>query len=202
MSVHEPGPIDEIIDPALASAVLEIEQHIANGGWDQPARLYALVPTAELVAKEPVLAHAMGLDESAAAGSLTPVEQEPLGSDADLERSLETISWPPGVSGCAAVVERLVLPPDAEAPVLDDPERASAYAREHPARQDVRIVAGATRAGATYCALRLRAADDDQSVLTGAELVPGLLALLRDTLEDPAPAGLAEPEDFRGDDRE
>ena len=61
---------------------------------------------------------------------------------------------------------------------------AAAYARQHPDRQDVRIVAGATRAGATYCALRLRAADDDQSVLAGAELVPGLLALLRDTLDD------------------
>lgn len=176
-----PGPVDEITDPALASAVLEIEQHIAGGGWDQPARLYALVPTAELVAKEPALAHAMGLDESAAAGSLTPVEQEPL--ETDLERSLESITWPPGVSGCAAVVERLVLPPDAEATVLEDPAGAAAYARQHPERQDVRIVAGATRAGATYCALRLRAADEEHSVLTGAELVPGLLALLRDTLE-------------------
>jgi hypothetical protein len=197
MSPGDPEPatgfVDEILDPALASAVLEIEQHIAGGGWDQPARLYALVPTAELVAKEPVLAHAMGLDESAEAGSLTPVEQDPLGADDDLERSLESITWPPGVSGCAAVVERLVLPPDAEAAVLEDPESAATFAREHPDRQDVRIVAGATRAGATYCALRLRAADDDQSVLTGAELVPGLLALLRDTLADHAP-------DARGED--
>jgi hypothetical protein len=183
-SGHAPGPIDEILDPALASAVLEIEQHIATGGWDQPARLYALVPTAELVEKEPALAHAMGLDEAAEAGSLTPVEQEPLGAGDDLERSLESIAWPPGVTGCAAVVERLVLPPEAEPAVLDDPAGAAAYARQHPERQDVRIVAGATRAGATYCALRLRAADDDQSVLTGAELVPGLLALLRDTLDD------------------
>jgi hypothetical protein len=192
---HVPGPLDEILDPALASAVLEIEQHIALGGWDQPARLYALVPTAQLVEKEPALAHAMGLDEAAAAGSLTPVEQEPLGSD--LERSLESIAWPSGVAGCAAVVERLVLPPEAESVVLEDPEGATAYAREHPHRQDVRIVAGATRAGATYCALRLRAADDDQSVLTGAELVPGLLALLRDTLEDPT---ADVPESFRGED--
>ena len=41
----ESGPLDELIDgvdPALASAVLEIEQHIATSGWDQPARLYAL----------------------------------------------------------------------------------------------------------------------------------------------------------------
>jgi hypothetical protein len=193
-----PGPIDEIVDPALAYAVLEIEQHIATSGWDQPARLYALVPTAELVEKEPLLAHAMGLDEAGAAGSLTPVEQDPL--ETDLERSLESISWPSGVTGCAAVVERLVLPPDAEATVLDDPDGAADYAREHPERQDVRIVAGATRAGATYCALRLRAADDDQSVLTGAELVPGLLALLRETLEDPTPDLAGDPEDARGED--
>ena len=199
-----PGPLGELIegvDPALAAAVLEIEQHIAASGWDQPARLYALVPTAELVAKEPALAHAMGLDEAAAAGSLTPVEQDPL--DADLERSLESIAWPPGVAGCAAVVERLVLPPDAESAVLDavldDPERATAYAREHPDRQDVRIVAGATRAGSTYCALRLRAADEDQSVLTGAQLVPGLLALLRQTLDDPDDTD--DPTDFAEDPR-
>ena len=175
----------EGVDPALAAAVLEIENHIATGGWDQPARLYALVPTAELVEKEPFLAHAMGLDEAAEQGSFTPVEQEAIGSDADLEGKLATISWPPGVAGCAAVVERLVLPPAADASVLET-ESAAAYAREHPDRQDVRIVAGATRAGATYCALRLRAADEDQSVLTGAELVPGLLALLRETLQDDA----------------
>lgn len=179
------GPLDdpiEGVDPALAAAVLEIENHIATGGWDQPARLYALVPTAQIVEKEPVLAHAMGLDEAAEQGSFTPVEQEAI-ADADLERKLATISWPPGVVGCAAVVERLVLPPAADASVLET-ESAAAYARQHPDRQDVRIVAGATRAGATYCALRLRAADEDQSVLTGADLVPGLLALLRETLED------------------
>jgi hypothetical protein len=81
------------------------------------------------------------------------------------------------------VVERLVLPPQADAEILEDPDRAAEYASEHPDRQEVRIVAGATRAGSTYCALRLRAADDDQSVLAGADLVPGLLALLSDTLD-------------------
>ena len=44
---------------------------------------------------------------------------------------------------------------------------AAAYASEHPDRQEVRIVAAATRAGASYCALRLRAHDEDTSVLTG-----------------------------------
>ena len=86
--------------------------------------------------------------------------------------------WPPEVTGCAAVVERLVLPPDADDDVPDDPEAAEEFAREHPDRQEVRIVAGVTRAGSTYCALRLRAHDDAQSVVGGADLVPGLIALL------------------------
>ncbi len=45
-------------------------------------------------------------------------------------------------------------------------------------------MAGATRDGSTYCALRLRAHDDDQSVVGGADLVPGLLQLLGATLEE------------------
>jgi hypothetical protein len=45
------------------------------------------------------------------------------------------------------------------------------------------MVVGVTRAGATYCALRLRAHDDDQSVVGGADLVPELITLLGATLE-------------------
>lgn len=172
------------VDPALAAAVLEIETHIAEGGWDQPARLYALVETAALVEHEPGLAAAMGLDASSEQGSLTAVEQDQLRPDQPLEQVLEQILWPPGVSGCAAVVERLVLPPDADDAIPEDPARAEEFAREHPDRQEVRIVAGATRAGSTYCALRLRAHDDAQSVVGGADLVPGLLALLQATLTD------------------
>ena len=172
------------VDPALAAAVLEIEDHISGDGWDQPSRLYALVDTAALVAKEPALAAAMGLDSASAAGSLTPVEQELVAPDRSFEETLASIIWPPGVAGCAAVVERLVLPPDADEQIPDDPKSAEEFAREHPDRQEVRIVAGVTRAGATYCALRLRAHDDDQSVVGGADLVPGLLELLSATLED------------------
>jgi hypothetical protein len=171
-------------DPALAAAVLEIESHIAESGWDQPARLYALVDTAALVEREPALAAAMGLDDASEQGSLTPVEQDQLAPDQPLESVLESIVWPSGVSGCAAVVERLVLPPDADAEIPEDPARAEEYAREHPDRQEVRIVAGATRGGSTYCALRLRAHDDAQSVVGGTDLVPALLELLRSTLDD------------------
>jgi hypothetical protein len=172
-------------DPALAAAVLEIENHIAADGWDQPARLYALVETAALVVREPALAAVMGLDSASAQGSLTPIEQDQLAPDQPLEVVLESIVWPPEVAGCAAVVERLVLPPNADQQIPDDRASAEEFAREHPDRQEVRIVAGATRAGATYCALRLRAHDDDQSVVGGADLVPGLLQLLRATLEEP-----------------
>ncbi len=169
-------------DPALATAVLEIEAHIAEAGWDQPARLYALVDTARIVAHEPELATQMGLDSAASDGSFTPVEQDALG-DQTLEVTLESIAWPAEVAGCAAVVERLVLPPGVDDEIPEDPVAAEEFAREHPLRQEVRIVAGATRAGATYCALRLRAHDDDQSVVDGTALVPGLLDLLRSTLE-------------------
>lgn len=175
------------VDPALAAAVLEIESHIAAGGWDQPARLYALVDTAQLVEKEPALAAAMGLDSSSAQGSLTPVEQDQLSPDRRLETVLESIVWPANVAGAAAVAERLVLPPDADADIPEDPSRAEEFAREHPDRQEVRIVAGVTRSGSTYCALRLRAHDDDQSVVGGSDLVPGLLALLGATLEEESP---------------
>lgn len=185
-SPREKGDIlaDLDVDPALAAAVLEIESHVATEGWDRPARLYALVETARLVESEPALAAAMGLDSSSARGSLTPVEQDQLAPDQPLEQVLESIVWPDGVAGCAAVVERLVLPPDADEQLPEDPREAEEFAREHPDRQEVRIVAGATRPGSTYCALRLRAHDDDQSVVGGADLVPGLLALLRATLED------------------
>ncbi len=183
----EPDLVPEFdldVDPALAAAVLEIESHIASGGWDQPARLYALVDTARLVDHEPELAAAMGLDEASAEGSLTPVEQDTLPPERELETVLESIGWPPDVAGCAAVVERLVLPPEVDAEIPEDPAAAADFAREHPLRQEVRIVAGATRAGATYCALRMRSHDDDQSVVGGAELVPELLELLAGTLEE------------------
>lgn len=179
------------LDPALAGAVLEVEKHLSGDGWDQPSRLYALVETARLVEHEPALAAAMGLDDSSAAGSLTPIEQDQLAPEATLESTLESILWPTTVTGVVAVVERLVLPPGVDGELPDDIEGAQEFAREHPDRQEVRIVAGVTRAGATYCALRLRSHDDDLSVVAGTDLVPGLLELLRTTLED-APEDVTE----------
>jgi hypothetical protein len=180
---QEQVPVPEV-DVVLRAAVREIEAHASEAGWDQPARLYALAPTSDLLAREPALAAAMGLDVAGAAGSLTPVEQDDVPLDTPLESVLERIMWPAEVFGCAAVVERLVLPPGADAQPSDDPRSAEQYAAEHPDRQEVRIVAGATRDGSTYCALRLRAHDDALSVLESPDLVPALLELLRSTLEN------------------
>ena len=99
-------------------------------------------------------------------GSLTPVEQDQLAPDQPLEQVA-------GVDRLARRRRRLrrrrraagaaARTPTARSPRT--PPRPQEFAREHPDRQEVRIVAGATRAGATYCALRLRAHDDDQSVV-------------------------------------
>ena len=175
--------VEPEVDPVLQAAVREIEAHAADAGWDQPPRLYALVPTADLVSREPALAAAMGLDDAGAAGSLTPVEQDRMPADRSMEQFLRTVMWPAEVFGCAAVLERVVLPPQAEEAMAAAPEAAEEYAAEHPDRQEVRIVAGATRDGATYCALRLRSRDDPRSVVESPDLVPGLLELLRSTLE-------------------
>ncbi len=172
------------VDTVLAGAIREIELHAAEAGWDQPSRLYALVPTADLIAREPGLAAAMGLDQTSAAGALTPVEQDHTPVDRSLEDVLGQIMWPAEVFGCAAVVERVVLPPEADGDIPEDPEAAEEFAANHPDRQEVRIVAGATREGATYCALRFRAHDEVTSVVESPDLVPALLELLLSTLDN------------------
>jgi hypothetical protein len=174
---------DVEVDAVLRAAVREIEVHAATSGWDQPARLYALAATADLLVREPALAAVMGLDAATAGDSLTPVEQDQIPAGTSLEEVLEDIMWPAEVLGCAAVVERLVLPPVVDGQLPEDPKEAERYAAGHPDREDVRIVAGVTRAGSTYCALRLRAHDDALSVVEGPDLVPVLLQLLRSTLE-------------------
>lgn len=169
-----------MIGAGLTAAVKEIEQHAAQAGWDQPARLFALVETSRLVEREPQLAGTVG------GGALTPVEQEGLASERPLEDQLPGIIWPETVHGCAALVERYVLPPGVEVALPDDPEQAASYAAEHPDRQEVRIVAAATRDGHSWCALRMRAHDEDALVLSGPDLAPGLLGLVRGTLEETA----------------
>ncbi len=169
-------------DSPVRQAVLEVEAHVAEDGWDQPPRLYALVPTGELVRAEPAMAQSLGLEADADEDALTPVAQEDVPPDRPFEDTLQQIMWPPGVTGCAAAVERLMLPPDAEADLPDETEELATYAAEHPQRQEVRIVVGATRAGEVHCAVRTRDHPDD--LLEGPDLVPALSRLLMQTLAD------------------
>jgi hypothetical protein len=164
----------------LARAVAEIERHVADGGWDQPARLYALAPTDDLVTLEPGLADRLGIDAGAPpADSLTPVEQEL--PDQALEDVLATIAWPGTVVGCALALERIVLPPDAERGMPDDDSAAARWAASHPDRADVRIVVGVLRDGARSSLLRVRGHEDDGDLVRDPELAPELAEALAAT---------------------
>jgi hypothetical protein len=170
---------------ALPALVREVESHVAAGGWDQPARLFALVGTAELLALEPQLAAVLGRapqDGTDPAG-LTPVEQEELPGYASLEELLAGIAWPGEVRGAALAVERVVLPPAAEADLPEDEVAALAVLREHPESRDVRLVVAVLRDGAAACVLRARGHDADDDLVAGPDLVPGLTAALAATLQ-------------------
>jgi len=170
----------------LQAVVRELEQHAAGAGWDRPATLFALVPSADLIAREPGLAAVIEDPDG-----ITPIEQEAVDA-ARFEVFLESIAWPDDVVGAAAVLERLVLPPEAEAEVPEEAGAAAEYAAEHPDRQEVRIVAATLRSGEAWCAMRFRAYDEDDKVLTGPDLVPGLVGLLGQTLEPEEDAGAAD----------
>jgi hypothetical protein len=165
----------------LRVSVVEVERHASEEGWDQPARLFALVPTDELAAAEPELAAELGISDGTA-DLYTPVEQELDEHAGSLEALLDEITWPPSVIGALAVVERLVLPPEAEESVPDDPAGAGAYAEAHPDREDVRIAVGVLRSGQTHCVVRIRSHDSDDALIHGPDVVPGLVRALHETL--------------------
>ncbi|MGW7207837.1 PPA1309 family protein [Streptomyces sp. NPDC054837] len=170
----------------LTRAVLEIDEYVSGLGWDQPARLFALVDTARLRAQEPGLAAQLGLEDEQATTGLTPIEQEEIPAGKPLDEFLGTIAWPDPVVGCALTVERLMLPPSAEASVpegLSD-KKLSQWVAEHPDRQEVRMTVAVLRDGTRDSALRLREKDSPTEVLTGGALVPGLAEALSATFED------------------
>jgi hypothetical protein len=176
------------VTDSLTRAVLETERHVAGAGWDQPTRLFALVRTAALLTKEPELAASLFPDAAQAAEGdpdhLTAVEQDDLPTPESLETMLAQMAWGPDVAGVALTVERVVLPAEAEADVPDDADAALTYLMQHPSRADVRIAVGVLRDGQSVCALRQRQHDDPGSVAVGPDLVPGLVAALKATLED------------------
>ncbi|MEU6097404.1 PPA1309 family protein [Streptomyces sp. NPDC047079] len=170
----------------LTRAVLEIDEYVSGLGWDQPARLFALVDTARLRAQEPSLAAQLGLEDEPEAAGLTPIEQEEIPAGRPLDEFLATIAWPGAVVGCALTVERLMLPPSAETAVPQglSEKKLAQWVAEHPDRQEVRMTVAVLRDGARESALRLREKDSPTEVLTGPDLVPGLAEALSATFED------------------
>ncbi|MGQ4614372.1 PPA1309 family protein [Nocardia sp. R7R-8] len=183
----------------LARSVREVAEFVDAEGWGRPPQMFALVPTAELVAAQPELEDQ--LDEG---DELTPVAQEAFpdditGGSIALDEFLATTSWPPAVRGCVLVQEIVVLPPDAEstlddalAPLLADHEAADAAARAaaeaHPERREARLFAAVLRDGASLCLLQLRPEDDaddfgDLDLRTYPNLAPNLVEALHHTLE-------------------
>ena len=170
---------------ALAVAVRDIERHVAAGGWDGPTRLYALVPTMAVLSAQPDLAPSLlpsGSPDAVPGDHLTPVEQDELPAHDTVLGLLGQLAWPPEVDGAALVVERVTLPPEAEADLPDDPDQARAFAAHHPKRHDVRLAVGVLRDGSRSCALRSRAHDADEAVLVGPDLAPDLADALAATL--------------------
>lgn len=209
MEIGESAPSDW--SRWLPVAVREVEDFLAESGWDQPPQLFALVPTAELVAAEPDLATQLPVVEG-----LTPVAQDAL-TGSDLAEALAGICWPDEVTGCALAQEIIVLPPAAEAE-LDraltedspsaDPNRpatngappvssadpgahpeelsrvAVRLAQQHPDHRDARLVVAVLRAGAYCCLLRLRGTDGAADELVERpDLAPNMVAALLRTLD-------------------
>lgn len=170
----------------LSAVAREVEDFVSTAGWDQPPQLFALVPTAELVEREPDL---VGQVDQAA--PLTPVAQDALPSE-DLGVALAGIMWPDAVRGCALAQEIVVLPPEAEATLptgedTGDSDTMRRIAAEHPRRREARLVAAVLRDGTAACVLRLRGEggtdpDDEDQIVEHPELAPNLTDALLATL--------------------
>jgi hypothetical protein len=160
----------------LDAVVTEIERHLDAEGWGRPPRLYALVRTADLLASEPHLAATLG---DADPDSLTPVEQDEIGSDiADL---LPRIEWPDEVAGCALAHEIVTIPDDVAVQCPDGVDPA-AWAAGHAAHRDLRAVAAVLRSGASAATLRVRGVGGaPDEVVVDATVAPNMVAALHDT---------------------
>ena len=170
-----------VADP-LSIAALDTERHVAASGWDQNPRLFALVPTAELLEREPHLrAQMRGSD--LAEGALSAIEQEDLPPTSNLESLLGGIAWPdtrrrgsPRGRAHRRAAGGRARPPR--------PHRVGrGRLAAHPARQDVRLLVAVTRDGQSRCLLRQRANDSDDKVALGDEIAPGLVHALKATLQ-------------------
>ncbi|MDO5736567.1 MAG: PPA1309 family protein [Propionibacteriaceae bacterium] len=166
-------------DPGrLIACLADIERHVSDGGWDQPARLFALVATKALLEVEPQL---KGRVPETMEDALTAVEQDDFAAGVDVLERLEQIFFPESVDGVAIAMERAFLPPKFESEIPTHPEDAAEFVMHHPEKEDVRVVVGVLRDGSRHGLARLVSNPDD--LLGAADLVPGLTEALNRTLE-------------------
>lgn len=166
-------------DPSrLIACLADIERHVSDNGWDQPARLFALVATSTLLEVEPQL---KGRVPETMEDALTAVEQDEFASGVDVLERLHQIFFPETVDGVAIAMERTFLPARFEDEIPDDPEAAVDFVMQHPEKTDVRVVVGVLRDGTQHGLARLVSNPDD--LLGAADLVPGLTEALNRTLE-------------------
>lgn len=159
------------------ACLLEIERFAGRFGWDQPAKLFALVPTAKLLAAEPSL---RGQIIEMMPGGFSSIEQENFHSQDNLLDDLARLTWPPTVDGCALVMERCFLTREYESDIPEDPVQAADFVANHPHRQDLRLVAAALRTGQISCVARLRTNPDE---IMHGDLAPALTTALANTLK-------------------
>ncbi|MGB5952980.1 MAG: PPA1309 family protein [Ornithinimicrobium sp.] len=175
------SPPDPTVQRALRSAAVDTERHVSRAGWDQSPRLFALVENALLAEREPSMSEQLS---SAEPSGYTAVEQEGLPQTSDMESMLGRIAWPEGVAGAALAIERIVVPPEAERDLPQDPERATDILAAHPGRKDVRVLVAVLRSADSICLLRQRDHDSDDAVAVGADLAPGLVYALTATFNE------------------
>ena len=162
----------------LVACLADIERHVSDNGWDQPARLFALVGTKALLEVEPQL---RGRVPETLDDALTAVEQDDFASGVDVLERLGQIFFPESVDGVAIAMERTFLPAQFEGEIPEDPDAAVDFVMHHPDKTDVRVVVGVLRDGTQHGLARLVSNPDD--LLGAADLVPGLTEALNATLE-------------------
>lgn len=160
----------------LIACLMDVERHVLSTGWDQPARLFALVTTSTLLEVEPQL---RGRVPETAGDALTAIEQDEFHATEDVVERLSGIFWPDTVEGCAIALERAFLPSEFEGEIPNDAAEAATFVARHPNRTDLRVIVGVLRDGSRHGLARLKSNPED---LLGAEdLVPGLAEALLDT---------------------
>ena len=163
----------------LKETVLEIERECAKAGWSRGIVLYALVPTADVIESAPEMAAALA-DKSPS--SLTAIEQEEVELTGKIEDFLGTISWSAEVFGAALVLERLIVNEEPPSNLVGElageleGEALASWVNEHG--QEVRMVVGVLRDGSQECVMRMRAYDDENAIMAGPDLLPGMAEAL------------------------